>query len=174
MRDDPGMPEPANFQQPEWDVDMPDAPFGGRLMQLAARAGAQTLGASLYEIDPGGGASPYHVHHANEELLLVLSGTPSVRTPAGIRELEAGDVVAFPAGPDGAHRILNPSDAPARVIVVSQMNFPEVAEHPDTGTTLTLTAPAEGKALAADGEIDVMQAVTRAAELALEHERGAS
>src|SRR3954463_6903358 len=83
-------------------------------------------------------------------LLVVLSGRPLLRTPAGTRRLEPGAVIAFPRGPEGAHRIANPDGEPARVLLLSTQNFPEVAEHLATGTTLTLTAPGEGKAFSED------------------------
>ena len=93
-----------NIHRPEWDSELSDAPFRARAMRVGERAGAEALGATLYEVAPGGAVSPYHAHHANEELLVVLSGEPEVRSPDGRRRLEPGAVVAFPAGERGAHR----------------------------------------------------------------------
>jgi len=112
--------------------------------RLGPTVGAEQLGCSLYELDPGGQAAPYHTHYANEELLIVLDGTLELRTPPGIREVKKGAVVGFPAGPDGAHRLRNVSDAPARYLLISTMLFPEVAEQLDTGTVLALKGPADG------------------------------
>jgi uncharacterized cupin superfamily protein len=89
---------------------------------------------------------PYHTHYANEELLIVLDGTLELRSPLGIREVKKGAVVAFPAGPEGAHRLRNVSDARARYLLISTMRFPEVAEQLDTGTVLALKGPADGSA----------------------------
>lgn len=121
-------------------------------------------------MDPGGAVSPYHAHHANEELLLVLTGRPRLRTPDGTRRLGAGDVVAFPRGHAGAHRVSNPGEEPARVLIFSTMNFPEVAEHLDTGTLLAMTAPAEGKAFPAGTDVPFLESVMRAMRAADEHE----
>ena len=137
------MPDP-NVLTPSWEAELP-APFKLRGARVAAAAGARELGATLYELEPGGAVSPYHLHHGNEELVVVLSGTPSLRTPAGTRELEPGAVVAFVRGPDGAHQIRNDSGAAARVLLVSTKHVPDVAEHLDTGATLALTGEAEGK-----------------------------
>ena len=65
--------------------------------------------AAAAQVQPliGGAISPYHAHHGNEELLLVVSGTPGLRTPDGVRTLEPGTVVAFPRGAAGAHRVFN-------------------------------------------------------------------
>jgi uncharacterized cupin superfamily protein len=163
------MSDPS-IHRPEWDVDVAD--FGMRAMQLGPRSGAQELGATLYEIDPGGAISPYHVHHGNEELLLVVSGTPQLRTPDGVRALEPGTVVAFPRGAAGAHRVFNSGGEPARVIIVSTMNFPEVAEHVDTGTWLTLVGPRDGKAFRAGTDVTFMDVLPEAMRAGTERDRG--
>lgn len=155
----------------EWDFDESGAPYHARAMLLGPRAGAQQLGATLYELDPGGAISPHHSHEANEEMLVVLEGTPALRTPQGIRDLEQGAVVSFPCGPDGAHRISNRSDAPARVLFVSTMRYPEIVEHLDTGATLAMSGPAAGKVFPAGVDVDVMSAVMSAMELGAERER---
>jgi uncharacterized cupin superfamily protein len=107
---------------------------GRRAMRLGPKIGSVELGVSLFEIDPGGAVSPIHIHHGNEELLLVLSGRVQVRAPDGTQELDPGAVVAFPRGPAGAHQIANKSEEPARLLVFSTMNVPEVTELLTTGT----------------------------------------
>jgi uncharacterized cupin superfamily protein len=130
------VPE-LNVFSPEWDGEVPE--IGRRAIQLGAKIGSRDLGVSLFELAPGGAVSPLHFHHANEELLLVLAGRVRVRTPGASRDLEAGAIVAFARGVDGAHQITNPGDQPARVLVFSTMNFPEVTEIVETGTTVVRT-----------------------------------
>jgi uncharacterized cupin superfamily protein len=137
-----------NILEPAWEEGTPPGLKGAR---VGAHAGATELGATVYELAPGHAVSPYHLHHGNEELLVVLSGRPRLRTPDGDRQLEPGAVVAFPRGPDGAHRVAA-GDDPVRVLLISTMNFPEVAEHLSTGTTLIMTAPGAGKAFAGDAD----------------------
>jgi uncharacterized cupin superfamily protein len=121
-----------NLFDPEFEPhDGPDG-FGGLRARLGRQAGARQLGASLYELPPGLAAWPYHAHLANEELLIVMRGRPALRTPSGWRELAEGEVVAFPAGEEGAHQVLNPTDQPVRVLMVSTMEEPEVAIYPDS------------------------------------------
>ena len=128
---------PIDFTQPSWEADR----FPGRHhARVGAQAGARELGASVYELDPGAVGSPLHIHHANEELLLVLDGTVSLHGPNGTQLLPAGAVVAFPRGKTGAHSLVNRSDAPVRYLVVSTMNRPDVVEYPDTGATLVVLA----------------------------------
>ena len=129
----------ANLFEPEFDADQQREGFTYRRAKLGGQAGAEKLGASLYEIPPGQATFPYHAHSANEEMLIVLDGRPSLRTPAGWRELEPGEVVAFPAGEEGAHQLANRSDRPARVLVVSTMIAPEVTHYPDSGKLMAAT-----------------------------------
>jgi uncharacterized cupin superfamily protein len=155
------MPDDSNvFEATAWERDIGAA----RGTRVGAAAGARELGATLYEVDPGGQASPYHMHHANEELLLVLDGVLELRTPDGTREVGKGAVVAFPAGADGAHRLRNVSDAPARYLLVSTMRFPEVAEQLDTGTVLALKGPADGWAFPEGSAGDYMALTAQALE----------
>ena len=74
-----------------------------------------------------------HVHHANEELIVVLAGRPTLRTLTGERVLEEGEVVACPTGRRGAHRLDNRGDSPARVLIVSTMRAPEINEMVEEG-----------------------------------------
>jgi uncharacterized cupin superfamily protein len=156
------MSSEPNVLEPEWDAEMPDDPFRVRASRVGAHAGAEQLGATLYEIDAGGAVSPYHLHHANEELLIVLSGSPEIRTPGGPRRVEAGAVLAFPRGEGGAHAVSNPGPEPARVLVVSTMRFPDVAEHVDTGATMTITGLGAVRVFPAESDMPVVDAVLAA------------
>jgi uncharacterized cupin superfamily protein len=88
------------------------------------------LGATVYELDPGRWLI-YHAHHGSDELLVVLRGRPTLRTPAGERQLDEGEVVSFPPGPEGAHGLRNETDEPVRYVVAGTRVSPEVVEYPD-------------------------------------------
>jgi uncharacterized cupin superfamily protein len=123
----------ANLYEPEFDVDQDRPPYVWRRARLGRQAGARRLGASLFELPPGGETFPLHVHLHNEELLVVVAGAPTLRTLDGTRALAPGEVVAFPAGRDGAHHLRNDTASPVRVLLVSTMVAPEVNVFPDTG-----------------------------------------
>jgi uncharacterized cupin superfamily protein len=90
------------------------------------------LGATLYELARGGGIA-YHFHHGREELLIVLHGRLTLRTPNGSRELGSGAaVVHFPVGPEGAHAITKDDEEPVRYLMVSTLVSPDATEYPDT------------------------------------------
>jgi uncharacterized cupin superfamily protein len=87
----------------------------------------------MYELEPGDRLWPYHTHHANEEWLLVIRGTPTLRSPEGEQDLTEGDVVCFVRGKDGAHQISNRTDSPIRVLMLSTRIAPDVIEYLDSG-----------------------------------------
>jgi uncharacterized cupin superfamily protein len=121
----------TNIWSDDWGEQDDDWSGGGvvakRLPRAAERPG---LGVTLYELDPGDFVV-YHFHHAWEELLIVLRGRPTLRTPEGERHADEGEAVHFPVGPDGAHGLKNETDEPVRILVASTLSSPEVAEYPD-------------------------------------------
>jgi uncharacterized cupin superfamily protein len=127
----------VNVFSDEWDA-LDDWSGGGAKSTRLVERGPQ-LGASLYELGPANTAA-YHFHHGSEELLIVLRGRPTLRTPQGERQLAEGEVVHFCTGPDGAHGMRNDTDDPVRYVVAGIRVFPEVAEYPDT-KQITAQAP---------------------------------
>ena len=104
--------------------------LGGRL-DVASAAESSETAMYIYDIAPGKSSSPYHYEYV-EEWLLVVAGTVAVRTPDGEHTLDRGDLVRFPAGPAGAHKVMNKSDSPARTLVFSDSRVPAVSVYPDS------------------------------------------
>jgi uncharacterized cupin superfamily protein len=104
--------------------------FEGRL-DVAQAVGSGTTAMFVYDVPPGKASSPYHYEYA-EEWLLVVEGTIVLRAPDGEHALERGDLVHFPAGPDGAHKVMNRSDSPTRTLVFSRGRTPAVSVYPDS------------------------------------------
>ena len=127
------MPRVFNLHGDEWDR-MEDRPgWRSKDAWVGARIGAELLGGSLYELEPGDRLYPYHTHHANEEWLLVVRGEPTLRTPDGEHVLREGDVVAFPRGDEGLHQVVNRTEAPIRVLMLSTMIAPDIVHYADSG-----------------------------------------
>lgn len=124
----------ANVLRPEFDQVRGGAGYRARSASLGRTLGTQRLGASIWEIEPGEAAYPYHAHLGADELLVVLEGAPSLRTPEGWSELEQGDVVSFPTGEKGAHQLVNRSDGRVRFLTVASQFGPDIVLYPDAGT----------------------------------------
>jgi uncharacterized cupin superfamily protein len=121
----------ANIWSDDWGEQGEDWSGGGGLGKRLVPPGP-FLGASLYEFERGNFVI-FHFHHGSDELLIVLRGTPTLRTFEGERVLEEGEVASFPAGRAGAHEIRNDTDGVVRFVVAGTRVSPEVAEYPDLG-----------------------------------------
>jgi uncharacterized cupin superfamily protein len=102
----------------------------GRI-DVARALGSAATAMSVYDLAPGESSSPYHYEY-EEEWLLVVDGTVVVRARDGEHTLERGDLVCFPTGPAGAHKIMNPSGSPARTLMFSSARVPAVSVYPDS------------------------------------------
>jgi len=115
----------------EYDADDPEG-FRSGLKRFGKRLGAAATGMSIYELPPGQAICPYHYEYAEEEWLVVLEGTPTLRTPSGSSVLSPWDVCLFPVGPDGAHGVRNETSAVVRVMMFSEVRTPAVTVYPDS------------------------------------------
>ena len=110
-----------NLRDAELEQSLDRPGFRLRGTSIREALGGELIGGTLYEFDPGEQLWPYHFHRGNEEWLVVVAGTPSLRTPDGERELRPGDVVGFPEGEAGAHTLYNRSDGPVRLAIFSTL-----------------------------------------------------
>jgi uncharacterized cupin superfamily protein len=119
--------------QPPGEETRPGFTFRG-MSAREPRTGEELIGAGLYELGPGNQLWPYHFHVGNEEWAIVVSGTPTLRTPEGERELRVGDVVGFAQGEAGAHTFYNRCSEPSRIAIFSTLRdgYPM---YPDSGKT---------------------------------------
>ena len=121
-----------NLRDAELHAHIDKAGFRHRAESIRKALGGELIGAAVYEFDPGEQLWPYHWHVADEEWLIVVAGSPTLRTPEGERDLRAGDVVGFPAGEAGAHTLYNRGTVPARVAIFSTLG-PSGTVYPDSG-----------------------------------------
>ncbi len=120
-----------NGAEPAYDADDPPGYRAG-MDRFGKRIGAENLGGSVYELPERQSICPYHYEYPEEEWLIVLDGTPTLRHPEGEDELGPGDVVCFPPGPEGAHKVTNRGAGVARVLMLSTISDPAVAVYPDS------------------------------------------
>lgn len=122
-----------NIYSTDWDLSQDHPGYLWDRIRLGRRIGSQMLGASVYVIKPSQKSFPYHFHRGNEEMLIVLEGSVTVRTPDGEQVAARGDAMSFVTGPAGAHQLVNHTGEDARVLMVSTMISPEIVEYPDSG-----------------------------------------
>jgi uncharacterized cupin superfamily protein len=100
---------------------------------LTDGSAAVKLGAGYDVLAPGKRGCPYHFHHAQEEMFVILEGEGSLRVAGQMLPVRAGDVIVIPPGPAYPHQFINTSDAPMRFISISTQERPEICEYPDSG-----------------------------------------
>jgi uncharacterized cupin superfamily protein len=121
-----------NIYKPDFeDGERPDG-FKSKRARIGYELGTELIGCSVWEIPPGQAAYPYHYHYADEELVIVLDGEPSLRTPEGTRNLARGEAVRFGLGEEGAHQIFNATEETVALLAVSSNGRPDVIVYPDT------------------------------------------
>jgi uncharacterized cupin superfamily protein len=126
-------PRPAiNIFEPDFDEPRREPGFECLRARVGRQAGSERLGMSLWELPPGQAAYPYHFHLGEEELLVVLEGRPSLRTPEGGRELDEGEVVSFDTGEHGGHQLVNRTGARVRFLAISTQDGPDLVVYPDS------------------------------------------
>ncbi len=90
--------------------------------------------ATIYEIPPGKSNYPYHCHVRDTEVFYIISGSGTVKTPDGDKTVIAGDIVIFPPGENGAHRLTNTSATELLTYVdFGTATSPDVVFYPDSG-----------------------------------------
>jgi uncharacterized cupin superfamily protein len=136
------MARPNVFDE-RFDYD-PEDPAGYRSGQIrvGAAAGGSELSVRLYAVPRGESVCPYHYEYV-EEWLVVLSGELELRGPDGTSTVRDGDVVCFPPGPTGAHKLTNRARDSARVLMFSSASEPSVAVYPDSDKVGVWTGSAD-------------------------------
>jgi len=114
----------------EHDASDPDG-YRSAVANVSRAVGGEALAVKVYELPAGESVCPYHYEY-EEEWLLVLDGAVVVRAPEGEQELESAEVVCFPPGPSGAHKVTNRGEANARIVMFSSAREPAVAVYPDS------------------------------------------
>jgi uncharacterized cupin superfamily protein len=151
-----GQMRPANVFSDEYEFDETDPDgFHTAMARVGKTAGGEELAIKAFTLPPGQSVCPYHYEYV-EEWLLVLDGDVVLRTPEGEQELVRGDLICFPTGPAGAHKVSNRSEQTARVLMFSSAREPSVAVYPDSDKIGVWPGNDEDRVMLrrADGHVD--------------------
>lgn len=85
---------------------------------------------AIYRLPPGASRCPYHVHSAESELYLIISGTASIRHRDGTTECVAGDAFFF--APGAPHEIRNQGTSDLSYYVIADNTVGECCYYPDS------------------------------------------
>lgn len=121
----------------------------------------QNLNFDLRQLNPGQFLAPYHFHRYAEELFLIISGEMTLRTPEGLEQVSAGDLIFFEMGESGAHQFYNHTDQPCTYLDVRTFIGYDVCEYPDSGKILLAPSfeifKSDAQSGYFDGEADIQE-----------------
>ncbi len=135
----------ANLFDPEFDQTQEQEGFRTRRAMLGKQAEAKRLGASLFEIEPGNAAFPLHYHLGNEEMLIVVAGHPDAADrPTASASWPRARSSPSRSARQGAHQVVNRTDGPVRILMLSEMIAPDIVVRPESGKISAFGRPPGG------------------------------
>ena len=114
--------------------------YESRDTSFGAVLGLKALGIGYGEVPPGKSGCPFHSHHVEDELFVILEGQGTYRYGGERHLIGPGDVLGAPAGgAETAHQIINTGTMPLKYLSISTMAATEICEYPDSGKFLAKT-----------------------------------
>ena len=108
------------------------APCAGREKRALGDAfGLADYGVNLVVLPPGAWSSQRHWHSAEDELIYILDGEPTLVTDAGRTPLSPGMCAGFPAGERNGHHLINETDTPVTYLEVGSRRENDDVDYPD-------------------------------------------
>lgn len=87
----------------------------------------------LRKLDSGKYSFPYHFHRNAEELIMIISGSMTIRTPKGFEIVKKGQIVFFEIGDTSAHQFYNHENVPCVYLDIRTTVGIDICEYPDSG-----------------------------------------
>jgi len=127
----------ANLDELEFNDIEDNGYYTSRRAEFSDGIGARKLGYNLTVLPPGKAQCPFHNHHGEEEMFLILSGEGVLRFGNERYRIRANDVIACPTGgPEVAHQIINTGSVPMRYLAVSTVIEIETCQYPDSNKVM--------------------------------------
>lgn len=135
------MPKPIlNLDEVAFDDVEDNGKYTSSRGSIGRHIGARKLGYNLTVVPPGKTQCPFHCHHGEEEMFLILEGEGELRFGDQRYPIRKHDVIACPqGGPEVAHQIINTGGTILRYLALSTMSEVDTCEYPDSGKILIVT-----------------------------------
>jgi uncharacterized cupin superfamily protein len=91
------------------------------------------LAFDIRQLDPGMYSFPYHFHRNAEELMMVMSGSFTLRTKDGLKIINKGEILFFEMGESGVHQFFNHGNVPCIYLDIRTTVGIDITEYPDSG-----------------------------------------
>jgi uncharacterized cupin superfamily protein len=122
-----------NLDQVEFDDVEENGVYTSSRGTISDHIGARNLGYNLTVLPPGKAQCPFHCHHGEEEMFLILEGEGELRFGDQRYPIRKNDVIACPTGgAEVAHQIINTGKVVMRYLALSTLVELEACEYPDS------------------------------------------
>ena len=111
---------------------------------------------AFYILQPGKANYPYHYHKGNEEVFYIINGQGTLKTNEGDKTVSEGDIIIMPTNENGAHMLINTSDAPLVYIDIHTVSQPEVVVYPETNKIMVVAGDIKGS-FKLDSEVNYLE-----------------
>lgn len=129
-----------NLDDAEFDDVEENGIYTSKRASIGRHIGAKKLGYNLTVLPPGKVQCPFHSHHGEEEMFLILEGEGELRFGTERYRIRKHDVIACPTGgPEVAHQIINTGTTPMRYLALSNLSDIDACEYPDSGKVSIVT-----------------------------------
>ncbi len=126
-----------NLDEAEFDDVEEEGFYTSKRATISDHIGARNLGYNLTVLPPGKAQCPFHSHHGEEEMFLILEGEGELRFGQERFPIRRHDVIACPpGGPEVAHQIINTGTTELRYLALSTLVELEACEYPDSGKVM--------------------------------------
>jgi len=129
----PTIIKPENFEFKTNNSAMEDFGLKTLFPRLGVISDSKNFVFDIRQLDPGKFSFPYHFHRNAEELIMIISGTLTLRFVDGFQILNQGELVFFETGETSAHQFYNHSDLPCTYLDLRTTIGLDVSEYPDSG-----------------------------------------
>jgi uncharacterized cupin superfamily protein len=102
----------------------------GGVRNTGTWGGGHPFDVQIRRLPPGASVCPFHLHFAQWELFLVLSGQGRVRTSEGATAIRTGDVFVHPPGTP--HQLTNTGGTDLEVLIVADNPVMDGGYYPDS------------------------------------------
>ncbi|WP_439541838.1 cupin domain-containing protein [Hyphomicrobium sp.] len=122
--------------------------YTSKRASIGTHIGAKKLGYNLTVLPPGKVQCPFHSHHGEEEMFLILEGEGELRFGTARYKIRKHDVIACPTGgPEVAHQIINTGTTTMRYLALSNLSDIDACEYPDSGKVSIVTGTSNDSGL---------------------------
>ncbi len=122
-----------NLDEVEFDDVEENGIYTSRRARFSDRIGARKLGYNLTVLPPGKVQCPFHSHHGEEEMFLILEGEGELRFGDQRFPIRKHDVIACPTGgAEVAHQIINTGTVTMRYLALSNLVDVDTCEYPNS------------------------------------------